>query len=264
MKASTGPNDASNWMAQARCLFLKDLRAELRTRVAINSVGLFAFSSLLLVALATRGLREVMTLRMLDLPIDIIRPADVTAAMFPAWSAASKMGLLWTLLCFAAFAGLAHSFVHEEEAGTVTALRLSMSPAGVYTGKLAFNLTLLFAVALLVTPFYMGLTGMQAGNWPVFLTLMLAGCIGLGSTATIVAALAAKARGSGALFGAIGLPIITVFLMLLLNAANTLYSDSTDAAAHTIKTVQDVGGLISFGILLISVSAFTFRFVWEE
>ena len=33
---------------------VKDLRAELRTKVAVNAVGLFAVSSLLLIALATR------------------------------------------------------------------------------------------------------------------------------------------------------------------------------------------------------------------
>jgi len=254
----------SDWFSQAKTLFLKDIRAELRTRVAINSVGLFAFASLLLIALATRDLRDIQTIRLLSLPLHDIQVGDISNAMLPAWSDPSKMGLLWTLLCFAAFAGLAHSFVHEEETGTVTALRLTMTPAGVYAGKLAFNLTLLTAIAVLVTPFYMGLTGMHTGNWFVFLLVMAAGCLGLGSTATIIGALAAKARGSGALFGAIGLPVITVFLMLLLNAANTLYRDDSQAVNHTVRTIQDVGGLASFGVLLVTVSVFTFQYVWEE
>jgi len=248
------------WFAEARALLVKDLRAEMRTRVAVNSVGLFAFTSLLLLALATRGLREIQTVNILRLPLSGILLGDVQGAMFPAWSGAAKMGLLWILLCFAAFAGLAHSFVHEEEAGTVTALQLSMSAEGVYAGKLAFNLLMLTCVAAIVTPFYMGLTWMPVGRPAPFISTMLAGCLGLGSTATIIAALASKARGSGALFGAIGLPIVTVFLMLLLNAANSLYSPETTP----LRLVQDVGGLFSFGVMLIAVSAITFRFVWEE
>ena len=245
---------------QARALLLKDFRAEVRTRVAVNSVGLFAFASLLLIALSMGELGKIYAIHILKLPLDSITLADVNGALFPAWSNTSKMGLLWTLLCFAAFAGLAHSFVHEEETGSVTALRLTMSAEGVYAGKLAFNLTLLSAIAAIITPFYMMLTRMQHGNWLVFIIVMLAGCLGLGSTATIIAALAAKAKGSGALFGAIGLPVVAVFLLLLLNAAYTLFNPH----AATVRVVQDVGGLLSFGVLIVAVSAITFRFVWNE
>lgn len=248
------------WFAEAKALLGKDIRAEIRTRVAVNSVGLFAFASLLLLALATQGLRTILAINILKLPLHTITMGDVSRALIPAWSEQSKMGLLWTLLSFAAFTGLAHSFVHEEEAGTVTALRVCMSAAGVYAGKLGFNLLLLTGIAALVTPFYITLTGMAVGHWFEFTLVMLGGCLGLGSTATIIAALAAKAKGAGALFGAIGMPIITVFLILLLNAANTLYN----VDASSMRRIQDIGGLISFGVLLIAVSALTFRFVWEE
>lgn len=261
MSVETLSPPAPDWFTEARTLFLKDVRAELRTRVAVNAVGLFAFASLLLIALATRDLKGLQAVRILALPVQkLFSVEDVHRALVPAWSDAGKMGLLWTLLCFAAFAGLAHTFVHEEETGTVTALRLSMSPGGVYAGKLAFNLALLAVVALLVTPSYMLITGMRTGPWLVFLLLMFSGCLGLGSTATIIAALAAKARGTGALFGAIGLPLLTVFLLLLLNAANTLYNSE----ATVLQQIKDIGGLLSFGVLLIAVSALAFSFVWEE
>ena len=250
----------SSWFAEARALLLKDLRAEMRTRVAVNSVGLFSFSSLLLLGLATRGLKDIKTVLVTSLPMGNLTIGAIIKCEVPAWSEAGKMGLLWTLLCFAAFTGLSHSFVHEEEAGTITALRLTMSPAGAYAGKLAYNIALLSVVAVIVTPCFMALTGMQVQRWIVFIIVMAAGCTGLASAATIVAALAAKARGSGALFGAIGLPVVTVFLLLLLNAAGTEYN--RDAGA--LRIVQDVGGLVSFSILLITVSAFSFRFVWEE
>ncbi len=248
------------WLSQARILLRKDLIAELRTRVAINSVGLFAFASLMLIALATRGLNEIQSIMVRKLPLSNISLSDVDRALLPAWSNTSKMGLLWTLLCFAAFAGLGHSFVHEEEAGTVTALRLSMSPNGVFAGKLAFNVMLVIGIAVLVTPPYMLLTGLQAGGLLPFLSVMISGCFGLAGAATIVAALASKAKGSGALFGAIGLPIITVLLILLMNAARTLY----DQTSTLQQTVKDTGGLISFGVLLVSISFLTFQYVWED
>lgn len=249
----------SRWFEQARALFLKDLRAELRTKVAVSAVGLFAFSSLLLLALATAALKEVKTAPFLKLP-DPAPHALIIANFHPAWDDTSKMGMLWVLFCFAAFAGLSHSFVHEEETGTTMALRLSMSASAVYTGKLVFNGLILFAVAVIITPIYMLLTGMNSGPPAVFVVMMLSGCIGLAGAATIIAALTAKARGTGALYGAVGLPIIVMFLLLLLNAANSLYDRGTDAT----QMVKNIGGLLSFGILMITVSALTFHFVWED
>lgn len=247
------------WLDEAIVLFVKDVRAELRTKVAFSSVGVFTGSALILLTLATATLKEVQTVAINQLPEHLTLDA-ILAVQHPAWDLASKMGLLWVLLCFAAFAGLAHSFVHEEETGTVLALRLTMAPEAVYAGKLAFNLALVTAIAIVVTPFYMAFTGMTAGSPLVFLSTMLAGCIGLAGAATIVAALAAKAQGTGALFGAIGLPFLTVFLILLLNAANTVYI--VDAPLERI--VKAVGGLFSYGVLLIAVSALVFHLVWED
>ena len=239
---------APDGFAQARALFWKDVRAELRTKVAVSAVGIFAFSALLLLGLATQTLKEV------------VAPDPLTGAPHFAWDAASKMGLLWILLCFAAFTGLAHSFVQEEETGTVAALRLSMLPGAVYAGKLAFNLALIFFVALLVTPVYIIMTAMPTGPVGIFLLVMFSGCVGLAGAATILAALAAKARSTGALFSALGLPFMVVFLILLLNAANALFTVNAPA----VRLIRDVGGLFSYGVLLITVSALVFGLIWEE
>lgn len=246
--ARTAVSEEVSWFAEARALLAKDLRAELRTKVAVSAVGVFTFSSLLLLGLATAQLRV----------LEAVNPLN--GKRFPAWDAAGKMGMLWILLCFAAFSGLSHSFVHEEEAGTVMALRLSMSAGAVYAGKLAYNLLLILAVALVVTPAYMLITGMPVGSPFVFLIMMVSGCLGLAGAATIVAALAAKARGTGALYGAIGLPLLVVFLILLLNAANTVYVVNPPL----LRLVRDLGGLLSYGVLLIAVSTLTFGFVWED
>ncbi len=248
-----------SWWQQALALLAKDLKAELRTKVAVSAVGVFTFASLLLLGLATAVLKEVPTVKIIGL-IDPITVADVINKMHPAWDAPSKMGMLWVLFCFAAFAGLAHSFVHEEETGTVTALRLSMSAEAVYTGKLLFNLIVLLVIMITVTPIYMAMTGMSVGSLFVFLLVMVSGCIGLAATATIIGALAAKAQGTGALYGALGLPLLLVFLMLLLNAASTIYI----VDAPTLRVAKDVGGLFSFGVLIISMSVMLFHFIWEE
>lgn len=248
-----------SWWRQAATLLRKDLKAELRTKVAVSSVGLFTFASLLLLGLATATLKEVPTVKVLQLN-DPIKVVDVINSLKPAWDSPSKLGLLWVLFCFAAFAGLAHSFVHEEETNTVTALRLSISAEAVYAGKLLFNWIVLLAIMAAVTPIYMAMTGMSLGSPIVFLAVMFSGSLGLAATATIIGALAAKAQGTAALYGALGLPLLLVFLMLLMNAATTVYVEN----APTFRILKDVGGLFSFGVLIISMSIMLFHFVWEE
>jgi heme exporter protein B len=238
----------SDWMAQTLALVRKDARAELRTKTAISSVGIFTFAALLLLTLATASLKGVTV------------PTPDGSGDRPVWADTDKMALLWVLFCFAAFAGLSHSFVHEEQAGTVTALRLSMLPEAVYAGKLLFNLAVLLGVIVVTTPIYMAVTGMGVGSPAVFVAMMLSGCLGLAGTATVVAALTAKARGTGALYGALGLPILIVFLLMLLNAARTVYVVNAPA----IRIVKDIGGLLSFGVLLVTLSAMLFHFIWED
>ena len=245
--ASAPATNESVWLREALALFRKDVRAELRTKVAVSSVGLFALSALMLIALATSTLKDAVSLNGRGDPL-------------PSWDAASRFGMLWVLLCFAAFAGLSHSFVHEEQTGTTTALRLNMSPTGVYAGKLLYNLVLVLCIALVVTPLYMGVVELGVGQPLAFALTMLNGCIGLAASATFVAALAAKSRGTGALYGALGLPMLLAFLVLLLNAARTFYNPAMPA----LRVVKDVGSLLSFGVLLIALSALTFHYVWED
>ncbi len=267
---STTPAAPVTGVYAGKALFLKDVRAEVRTKVAFSAIGVFTFASLLLLALATATLKEA---RALSEPrfyegFDRMRKSAgegaidrvIHDALYPAWSDPAKLALLWVLLCFAAFTGLSHAFVHEEETGTTLALRLSMPAAGVYAGKLLFNLMLIGTVTVLVTPVYMLITGLGMGAPAVFLGTMASGCIGLSGAATIIAALAAKARGTGALFGALGLPLLVVFIALLMNAAATVYAPGQEPA----RVLKDVGGLLSYGVALIAVSAITFRFVWEE
>ena len=88
----------------------------------------------------------------------------LTPHCFPHGATAARWRYYRVLLCFAAFTGLSHAFVHEEETGTTLALRLSMPATAVYAGKLLFNLMLITMVTVIVTPFYMLITGMGAGT----------------------------------------------------------------------------------------------------
>src|SRR5579884_2636930 len=82
---------------QARALLAKDLRAELRTRVAVSAIGVFTLSALMLLGLATERLKDAQAVRaavtygLLDRASVPLTRADIQ----PAWDAVGKMGILW-------------------------------------------------------------------------------------------------------------------------------------------------------------------------
>ena len=247
------------WLTATLAVLRKEATAELRSKVAISGSFLFGVSGLLLILFATATLSGAQAVHFSKLH-DGVALKEIDKALYPAWDITAKSGLLWVLLFFAAFTGLAHVFIHEEEVGTTLALRMAAPPSAVYAGKLLFNTSLMGAIGLLLIPIFMATTGMPIGSPLVTIGMFAAGIIGLSATATICAALAAKAKGAGALFSALGLPLVVVFMLLLLNAANTVFTID----ASTTRLVRDLGSLISFSILVITASAMLFSFVWEE
>jgi heme exporter protein B len=218
---------------QAFAVFAKDVRAELRNRAALNAILLFSVTALAVVGFAVGTGSE---------------------------NRLFKVALLWVVLFFATFSGLSHVFIHEEEAATSTALRFCALPGAIYAGKLMFNLLLLAVIGVVVVPLFVILLDLPLERPGAFIAVLMSGCLGLGAAATIIAAIIAKARGKGALYGALGFPILLPLLFMAVNATrNTLVGDASIG-----MLIQDVGGLISFAVMLITASALLFPFVWED
>src|SRR5438270_772888 len=72
-------------------------------------------------------------------------------------------------------------------------------------------------------------------------------------------AIFARAGGKGALYGALGFPILLPLLFIAVRATSLAISGEDSA-----ELPRDVGGLLSFAVMLITVSALLFPFVWEE
>lgn len=223
----------TGFLRQAWLVWSKDLRAEFRERTSIVSVLLFAVTSLVVVAFGLAG-RELGT--------------DAAAP------------LLWTVLFFAAFSGLAHVFTAEEEAATSEFLRMAASAESVFWGKLIFNLALLLLTASVVVPLFVVIADMAVPRPLPFLAVVTAGVIALASAATTVGAIVAKARIRGALFGALGFPIVLPLMMMAVVATRrAVGGDATEWSWF-----RDAGGLISYGVMIITVSLLIFPIIWEN
>ena len=226
----------SKLLHAAWAVFRKDLRAELRTRYALNAVALFAVSTVVALSLGVGFLTEG---RNADLPL-------IHAA------------LLWVAVLFAAFTGLARAFVQEEEARTAAALRLAAPPLAVYLGKLLFNLALLLLLTTLVALLFAVLLHMRVGNLGLFAALLGAGSLGLVAATTLIAAIIARASVKGALFAVLSFPLLVPLLVVAIQGtALALEGARWERGGAPLQT------LIAYTIALFVTSLFLFGSVWE-
>lgn len=182
---------AGGWAAEMVAVFAKDWRCEFRTRHALNTLGLFALTTMV-----------VMSISLGPIGIDRARGSKVLPV------------LLWVILLFSASAGLPRAFIQEEESQTATALRLSATPSALFCGKLLYCLTLVGALELLITPVFVTLMNLEIASPGLLVGALAAGGYGLAVGSTLVAAIIAQARTKGTLFSVLAFPVLLPLLLL--------------------------------------------------
>ncbi len=218
---------------KAYALFKKDYHSELRTRYAVNSLAMFIVVaiSVILFAIGTERISQALT-----------------------------GGLFWVVVFFSAMSGLSRAFVSEEERGTSLTLQLISAPSTVFTGKLLFNLILVFCMNTVIALLYGALfSEFIVKNFLLFLITFVLGNIGLAVASTIIAAIIAKAGSKGSLYPVLSFPIL---LPLILTAVKlTLFSmDGTTIAFAKVELAI----IACYDVIMISASYMLFDFIWKD
>jgi heme exporter protein B len=200
------PPPRVGFFAKVRAVFWREALTELRSRFALNAIGMFALATLMVVGYSAGS--------------------NVSHKMLAA--------LLWLILLFSAMTGLSRVFVREVEARTQDALRLTSDPTALMLGKMAFNGALLGLVQLIIVPLYAMMTGLPVRDMGLFLAMMALGNLGMAVSSAVLAAIVAKAGARNALFPVLALPIL---IPLLLSLVGGTYA----ALVPDMKYVKGVG-----------------------
>lgn len=223
------------FLAEAAAVLVKDVRTELRTRVALSTLGLFALTTLAAVSYT-------------------IGPYRLAAEDRPFLLSA----LLWIVVFFAAMAGLDRSFVKEEEGHTAPLLRLSASPLAVWAGKLLYNAGLLYVLMAVLVPLYCALMGLRVASPGALVAVLGVGGFALTVTTTMVAAIIARAMTRGALFPVLSIPLLLPLLIFLIEGTRAAVEGSAEGVGATLRAV------VSFGGMMTVLSVLLFPVVWHE
>ena len=219
-------------MRNSFTIFLKDFQQEIRSKAAINSILLFA----------------VVTLTAVSFSIgNFTISSDILAAM------------LWIIILFSSMSGFAHVFLKEEEAHTADTLKLIAGPTDILLGKFLFNLILLAAVLVIITPLYIGVFNFEVKSMALFLTTVFFGAFGLSAGGTIVAALIAKASSRGALFSVMAFPILLPVVILGISATRIAFkNEGVDIF------IPEIRALAAYCVIISTAAIMLFDFIWND
>lgn len=215
----------SSWAAETLTVCVKEWRSELRTRYALNTIALFAFTTLVTTSMALGPLGS----------------APVTRPILPV--------VLWLVILFAASAGLPRAFVLEEELGTGDALRLTATPSAVFCGKALYNLSLLLALEALAAPLFLMFMQLPVQAPGHFALALAAGGFGMAVGSTLIAAMVAQAQGRGPLFAVLAFPILLPLLLFAVKATTAAVLGETSGAVLQLVLLYD-GTLAVAGLML--------------
>ncbi len=217
----------------AYALFKKDLASELRTRYAINSLVMFI----------------VVTISVILFSIGNEKISDFLSG-----------GLFWVVIFFSAMSGLSRAFVSEEERGTTLTLQLIASPTTIFSGKLLFNLILVFAMNIVIAALYSTLfEAFVIKNVSLFLYAFILGNIGIAIASTLIASIIAKASSKGTLYPVLSFPILLPLMLTLIDLTKQAMDTTTFSSSYVELAI-----LGCYDVVMIAASFMLFDFIWKD
>ncbi len=221
-----------NWLSGAWAVFEKDLRLELRTRYALNTLLMFV-ASLLLLILFSIG----------NAPLS----PQITSA------------LLWIIVLFSATVGMGRTFVSEQEQETVLFLQLNTRPSMVYAGKLLFNFLLSLLLSGVAVAGLWFVLSLDVGTPGLLFATIGLGALGLAGAMTLLASIIARTANQGPLFAVLSFPILVPLLLTVVDVTqNALLGTTWNPVRNELISLVGYSGVV------ITASVLLFDFVWKD
>ena len=166
-------------------------------------------------------------------------------------------GLFWMIQLFICINAVAKSFLQETR-GRMLYFYSIVNPRDFILAKLVFNSVLMLLMSFLSILLFSLFLGNPVQKALPFIGLVLLGGWSLSLVFTFLSAIAAKAQQNAAIMAILGFPIIIPQLMLLMQLANTVFSDKTGIAFSTLLLI------VMLDILVVMLAVILFPFLWKD
>jgi len=166
-------------------------------------------------------------------------------------------GLFWVIQLFICINAVAKSFLQETR-GRMLYFYSIVNPRDFILAKLVFNSVLMLLMSFLSILLFSLFLGNPVQKVLPFIGLVLLGGWSLSLVFTFLSAIAAKAQQNAAIMAILGFPIIIPQLMLLMQLANTVFSDKTGIALSTLLLI------VVLDVLVVMLAVILFPFLWKD
>lgn len=166
--------------------------------------------------------------------------------------------LFWIILLFIAINAIAKSFTQEPGQRNLFYYTL-VSPEAVIHSKIIYNSIVMIGVSLIGILFYSWVMGNPVGNMPLYLLSIVLGSIGLASTLTLMAGIAAQAENSATLMAVLSFPIIIPLFLLLLKL-----SKSAMDGISIQENFDEIAILGALNTIVVVLSGILFPYIWRH
>ncbi|MEW6653873.1 MAG: heme exporter protein CcmB, partial [Bacteroidota bacterium] len=130
----------------------------------------------------------------------------------------------------------------------------------IFSGKLIFNLVLVFLMNIAITVLFSLLfESFVVKNFSLFLISFLLGNIGIAVSSTIIAAIISKASSKGTLYPVLSFPILLPLILTLLELTKFSMDGKTISASYV-----EIGVLFSYDVIMGTASYLLFDFIWKD
>lgn len=166
-------------------------------------------------------------------------------------------GLFWIIQLFICINAVAKSFLQETR-GRMLYFYSIVNPRDFILAKLVFNSVLMLLMSFLSILLFSLFLGNPVQKALPFIGLVLLGGWSLSLVFTFLSAIAAKAQQNAAIMAILGFPIIIPQLMLLMQLANTVFSDKMGIAFSTLLLI------VALDVLVVMLAVILFPFLWKD
>ena len=166
-------------------------------------------------------------------------------------------GLFWVIQLFICINAVAKSFMQESR-GRMLYFYSIVNPRDFILAKLVFNSVLMLLMSFLSIILFSLFLGNPVEKAPHFIGLVLLGGWSLSLVFTFLSAIAAKAQQNAAIMAILGFPIIIPQVMMLMQLANSAFTDKVIIATSTLLL------FVALDILVVLLAVILFPFLWKD
>ncbi|OIP01142.1 MAG: ABC transporter permease [Bacteroidetes bacterium CG2_30_33_31] len=218
-------------VSEIKLLLHKDIKLELKQSYTLNSILLYAFSTVFICYLSFKGVVDVST-----------------------WNA-----LFWIILLFTSINAVVKSFVQESPARHLYYFTLS-SPQSVIISKIIYNSLLMLIITTLTFLFYIFYIGNQIDNYPLYFAALIFGSLGFASLLTMVAAISSRSNNNFGMMAILSFPIIMPMLITVIIVSKM----ALIGAKYSPVAWQYIGILALLNMIVIILAYLLFPYLWRE